>query len=120
MTVKILLKELRTARNLSQNKLARLLDMSPQNVQRIEYGEAKAIPLETLDKLCSVLRCQPGDILVWVDDSGGNKESSSNDELILEQKPKGKKKLDISRLTDEAASLQLSIVSDLEDLPESA
>ncbi|NJM68149.1 MAG: helix-turn-helix domain-containing protein [Acaryochloris sp. RU_4_1] len=119
MTVKILLKELRTARNLSQNKLARLLDMSPQNVQRIEYGEAKAIPLETLDKLCSVLDCQPGDILVWVDDDG-DKDSSSNDEAILEQKPKGKKKPDSPLLTDQASSLQLSIVPDLAVLPESA
>lgn len=114
--MKILLKELRTARNLSQNKLARLLDMSPQNVQRIEYGDAKAIPLKTLDKLCSVLRCQPGDILVWVDDDGENKDSSPNDQTILEQGTKDKNTSNSNLLPEQDSSSPLSIVPDLTDL----
>jgi putative transcriptional regulator len=70
MTVKIQLKEVRTARKLSQNELARRLGMSLNNVQKIEYGDAKSIPLETLDKLCKVLECHTGDLLVYVPDEG--------------------------------------------------
>jgi putative transcriptional regulator len=66
MAMKVLLKEVRTARGLSQNELARRLGMSLNNVQKIEYGTAKSIPLATLDSLCSVLQCQPGDLLLWL------------------------------------------------------
>ena len=69
MTVKILLKQVRQSRKLSQNKLAQLVGMSLQNIQRIEYGDAKSIPLDTLDKLCEALNCQPGDLLIRVPDN---------------------------------------------------
>jgi putative transcriptional regulator len=65
MPVKIKLKEVRESRGLSQNALARQLEMSLANVQKIEYGKAKSIPLDTLDKLCQVLECLPGDLLEY-------------------------------------------------------
>lgn len=64
MSVKINLKEMREARGFSQNQLARALEMSLANVQKIEYQKAKSIPLDTLEKLCEVLQCEPGDLLV--------------------------------------------------------
>jgi putative transcriptional regulator len=68
MTVKIKLKEMRVKQGLSQNELARKLEMSLANVQKIEYSKAKSIPLDTLEKLCDVLDCQPGDLLEYVPD----------------------------------------------------
>ncbi len=68
MAVKIALKQIRTARGLSQNGLAQAMGMTLQNVQKIEYGKAKSIPLDTLDKLCTVLNCDVGDLLVRVPD----------------------------------------------------
>ncbi len=68
MVVKILLKEVRTSRGLSQNELARRLGQSLNNVQKIEYGGVKSVTLETLDGLCRVLECQPGDLLIHVPD----------------------------------------------------
>jgi putative transcriptional regulator len=68
MAVKINLKKVRTGRGISQNGLAQQLGMTLQNIQKIEYGQAKSIPLETLDKLCKVLNCQVGDLLVYVPD----------------------------------------------------
>lgn len=76
MRVKILLKELRTSRKLSQNKLAQRVGMTLQNLQRIEYGDAKSIPLDTLAKLCQALNCIPGDLLVLIPDDDGGKEFS--------------------------------------------
>ncbi|MDP5017468.1 helix-turn-helix domain-containing protein [Anabaena sp. UHCC 0187] len=68
MTVKIRLKELRNAQEISQNELARLLEMSLANIQKIEYNKAKSIPLDTLERICKVLNCQVGDLLVIVDE----------------------------------------------------
>jgi len=68
MTVKIKLKELRNAKEISQNELARSLEMSLANIQKIEYNKAKSIPLDTLEKLCKALDCQVGDLLVIVNE----------------------------------------------------
>lgn len=64
--MEVRLKELRERKGLSQNGLARALEMSLANVQKIEYGKAKAIPLDTLEKLCLILDCEVGDLLVLV------------------------------------------------------
>ena len=72
MLVKVLLKEVRKTRGLSQNELARLTQMSPQNIQKIEQGEAKSMTFKTLGRFCQALKCQPGDLLVYIDDSESN------------------------------------------------
>lgn len=69
MVVKIRLKELRERKGLSQNALARQLEMSLNNIQKIEYGTAKSIPLETLERICLALDCEIGDLLVLVRES---------------------------------------------------
>lgn len=66
MPVEVRLKQLRKAKGLSQNALARELEMSLGNIQKIEYGKIKSIPLDTLEKLCLTLDCQVGDLLVLV------------------------------------------------------
>jgi putative transcriptional regulator len=71
MAVEVKLKEIRNVRGISQNELARRLEMSLANVQKIEYGKAKSIPLDTLDKLCQILQCEVGDLLVRVPDDDG-------------------------------------------------
>lgn len=64
--MEVRLKQLREAKGLSQNALARELEMSLNNIQKIEYNKAKSIPLETLEKLCLTLECEIGDLLVLV------------------------------------------------------
>lgn len=66
MPVKIRLKELREAKGFSQNALARALEMSLANIQKMEYGKAKSIPLDTLERLCLTLDCEIGDLLILV------------------------------------------------------
>ncbi len=53
----IRIKNLREARRMSQNDLARAADMTVQNLQKIEQGYTKAIPYETLDAICKALDC---------------------------------------------------------------
>ena len=65
MPVKVLLQEVRQSRNLSQNELARLTNMSLQNIQKIEQGRVKSFTFKALTVFCQVLECQPGDLLIY-------------------------------------------------------
>ena len=79
MPVKVLLQEVRKSRDLSQNELARLTKMSPQNIQKIEQGEAKSLTFKTLTKFCQVLECQPGDLLVYEENLEVSKQINLNE-----------------------------------------
>lgn len=48
--------------------VARAAGLSWETVGAIYHGRAKFVSLETLDKLCRALGCQPGDLMVYVPD----------------------------------------------------
>ncbi len=50
-------------RKMSVTELSEKLDITLANVSILKNGKAKALKLETLDKLCKALDCQPGDLL---------------------------------------------------------
>ncbi|MFZ6772744.1 helix-turn-helix domain-containing protein [Undibacterium sp. SXout7W] len=52
-------------RKMRLNTLAELVDITPQNLSVLKTGKAKAIRFDTLEKICKVLECQPGDILAF-------------------------------------------------------
>ncbi|MFV0320561.1 MAG: helix-turn-helix domain-containing protein [Microbacterium sp.] len=52
-------------RKMSVTELAAAIDITPVNVSVLKNGRAKAIRFTTLDAICRVLECQPGDILRW-------------------------------------------------------
>ncbi len=52
-------------RKMRLNTLAELVDITPQNLSVLKTGKAKAIRFDTLEKICEVLECQPGDILAF-------------------------------------------------------
>lgn len=79
--MKVRLKEIRLSRGLSQNKLARLVDMTLQNVQKIEYGKTKGLQYDALNKLCKALDCQPGDLLVYEPDDESQEQITNQEEL---------------------------------------
>lgn len=54
-------------KKMSVADFAAAIDITPANVSVLKNGRAKAIRFTTLDAICRVLDCQPGDILVWVD-----------------------------------------------------
>ena len=55
-------------RNMKVSDLADQVGITLANMSVLKNGKAKAIRVETLDKICKVLDCQPGDILEWKDD----------------------------------------------------
>ena len=51
------------------SELAAAIDITPANVSVLKNGRAKAIRFSTLDAICRVPECQPGDILRSVPDA---------------------------------------------------
>jgi putative transcriptional regulator len=52
-------------RKMKLNTLAELVGITPQNLSVLKTGRARAIRFSTLDRLCEVLDCQPGDLLSY-------------------------------------------------------
>ena len=52
-------------RKMKLNELSERVDISVQNLSVLKTGKAKAIRFSTLDKLCRVLDCTPGDLLEY-------------------------------------------------------
>ena len=55
-------------RKMSVTELSEKMDMTLANVSILKNGKAKAVKLETLNKLCKILDCQPGDLLEYIPD----------------------------------------------------
>ena len=52
-------------RKMSSSELAAKIGITPANLSILKTGKAKAIRFSTLEKICEVLQCQPGDILCY-------------------------------------------------------
>ncbi|MCJ8349080.1 helix-turn-helix transcriptional regulator [Moritella sp.] len=63
MTICINLDVMMAKRKMRLKSLAQAVGITEANLSILKNGKAKAVRLSTLDKLCEVLECQPGDIL---------------------------------------------------------
>jgi len=52
-------------RKMSLNELAERVGISNVNLSNLKTGKVKAIRFSTLEAICEVLECQPGDILEY-------------------------------------------------------
>jgi len=52
-------------RKMRSNELAELLGITTANLSILKTGKAKAIRFSTLEAICRILDCQPGDILEY-------------------------------------------------------
>ncbi|MCI8766318.1 helix-turn-helix transcriptional regulator [Schaedlerella sp.] len=55
-------------RKIGVTELAKEIDLTMANLSILKNNKAKAVRFTTLDALCKALRCQPGDILEYVED----------------------------------------------------
>ena len=55
-------------RKMSLTELSEKEGITQANLSILKNGRAKAVRFETLDRICRVLDCQPGDILEWRQD----------------------------------------------------
>ncbi len=52
-------------RKISLNELSERVNITPANLSILKTGKAKAIRFSTLQAICEILECQPGDILEY-------------------------------------------------------
>ena len=52
-------------RKMSVTELSEKVGITMANISILKNGKAKAIKLDTLNKICQALECQPGEILEW-------------------------------------------------------
>ena len=55
-------------RKMSLTELANEIDITMANLSILKNNKAKAVRFTTLDAICKALKCQPGDILEYVED----------------------------------------------------
>ena len=56
-------------RKMSLNELSERVELTLANLSILKNGKAKAIRFSTLEAICKVLDCQPGDILEYAEES---------------------------------------------------
>jgi len=63
MAIILRLDRMMADRKISLNELAQQVGIADGNLSKIKNGKVSAIRFSTLDAICDVLDCQPGDIL---------------------------------------------------------
>jgi putative transcriptional regulator len=68
MSIIVNLDVMMAKRKMSLNELSEKVGLTLSNLSILKTGKAKAIRFSTLESICDVLDCQPGDILEYVND----------------------------------------------------
>ena len=56
-------------RHMSLTQLSEAVGLTMANLSILKTGKAKAVRFSTLDAICRALRCQPGDILEFIEEA---------------------------------------------------
>ncbi|RTY85351.1 transcriptional regulator [Flavobacterium sp. LS1P28] len=68
MSIIINLDVMLAKRKMRSNELAERMGITTANLSILKTGKAKAIRFSTLELICEILECQPGDIMEFVKD----------------------------------------------------
>ncbi|NWH08902.1 MAG: helix-turn-helix transcriptional regulator [Alphaproteobacteria bacterium] len=63
MSIRVTLDVMLARRKMKLSELAERVGIAPQNLSVLNAGRARAIRFSTLEAICRVLNCQPGDLL---------------------------------------------------------
>ncbi len=80
--IEIRVDQLLEARGRTFYWLAKETGISHTTLWRFKKGKALGINFETLEKMCEVLGCQPGDLLAFVNGMQGSKNRSTKKQAI--------------------------------------
>ncbi len=75
MAIRITLDRILSERGMSLTELSERVGVTLANLSIVKTGKAKAIRFSTLDALCRVLDCQPGDLLAF--ETGADDDSKA-------------------------------------------
>jgi putative transcriptional regulator len=70
MAIVVTLDVMLARRKMRSRELAERIGITEANVSLLKSGHVKGVRFETLQKICEVLDCQPGDILEYRSDPG--------------------------------------------------
>ncbi|HOA00178.1 helix-turn-helix transcriptional regulator [Ruminococcus sp.] len=68
MSIILRLDRVMADRKMSLNELSDRVGVSNVNLSKLKTGKVSAIRFSTLNAICKALKCQPGDILEFIDD----------------------------------------------------
>ncbi|WP_396210459.1 helix-turn-helix domain-containing protein [Flavobacterium sp.] len=68
MAIVVNLDVMMAKRKMSLNELSEKVDITLANLSILKTGKAKAVRFSTLEAICKVLDCQPGDLLEFVEE----------------------------------------------------
>ncbi|SDM42388.1 helix-turn-helix domain-containing protein [Sediminibacillus halophilus] len=97
MTVKLRLSELLGIHKMSQKELAQKTGIRPATISAIYHEQIKRIDIDHINSLCKVLKCEPGDLIVYIEDDEfdtfrnqySNKSKLKNNDMRLENSNHG-------------------------------
>jgi putative transcriptional regulator len=61
-------------RKMRSKELAERVDLTEQNISLLKSGKVRGMRFDTLERICEVLNCQPGDLLEFVPGVGQGAE----------------------------------------------
>ena len=68
MAIVVQLDRMLALRKMTSLELAERVGITQANLSILKTGKARAVRLSTLDALCRELKCQPGDLLAYVEE----------------------------------------------------
>ena len=63
-------------RKMRSRDLAAAVGITEVNISLLKSGKVKVVRFDTLQRICEVLQCQPGDLLVYVPDTAPPEDTS--------------------------------------------
>jgi putative transcriptional regulator len=77
MTIVVNLDVMLARRKMRSRELAERVGITEQNISLLKSGKVRGVRFDTLEAICEVLQCQPGDILEYRPDT----DASSGEEI---------------------------------------
>jgi len=65
-------------RKIKSRELAEYVGITEANISLLKQGRVKGVRFETLEKICELLNCQPGDLLEYQPEELANAPSAGN------------------------------------------
>lgn len=68
MAIRVHIDRILVERQMSVTELSEKVGITMANISILKNGKAKAVRFSTLEGLCRVLECQPGELLEYIED----------------------------------------------------
>lgn len=75
MAIVVQLDVMLARRKMRSRELAERVGITEQNISLLKSGKVRGVRFDTLERICEVLQCQPGDLLEYRPDAGNSGEA---------------------------------------------